>query len=321
MGRKGAFVLLGLAGYLLVMAVMAKAYMYPRLAVVPLDQNTVTHAIGENMTYFDKGSLSEKVDTLTTTIHAVGDVKASQDEGHNVAVWQEGTNTTTSDGSVIAADTFKVGFDRTSGLAVDCCSPELNGEPNTFSGLIFKFPFNSQKKSYSFYDRDLREAVPFKYDGTATQGGITTYRYVQDIPPTKVGQISVPSRLVGAKPGTMASTEEWMSNHRVYYVEPETGVIIQADENPLTTLRYNGEDKITATKGTHVSFPADEVAANAKEYGDKGKQLHILRVYVPLVGLVLGLALGLLGVLRLLALRRKSAPVEQADEREPATQS
>ena len=77
MRRIVGLVLLGLAAFLLTMGALVKWYAYPRLAVVPLDQDSVSTSVGENMTYFDTGTLSEQTDTLTSTLRTIGDVKAS----------------------------------------------------------------------------------------------------------------------------------------------------------------------------------------------------------------------------------------------------
>ena len=315
MGRRGGFVLIGLGTFLIVMAAMMKWYMYPRLAVVPLDQASVSHAVGKDVTYFDVGTRSEKTADLTTTIHVVGDVRASEDQGHNTAVWDKATYTSLPDGTIISTDTMRGAFDRTTGAAVRCCNTNLDGKPVTMSGQLFKMPFNAQKTDYPYFDTDLQAAVDFHYDGTEKIDGLTTYRYVQDIPPTQIGVKSVPSKVVGEAPGRMVEAEVWTSNHRVYWAEPETGVLMQVNENPDTTLRYKGQDVVTATKGS-LAFPPNEVAANVKEYGKKGSQLHLIRVTGPLGGLILGLVLLALGVL--LGMRR--AQQEEKDAK-PATRA
>src|SRR4051794_17254769 len=203
MGRRTGAVLLGLAGFLIVVAALAKWYLYPTLAVAPLDQNSVTTLVGDGVTYFDKATLSEKTDNIVTTLNTIGDVPAAKAYGNNVAIWSQGTATTTSDGTVISALKQRTPFDRTSGEAVDCCNANMDGDPVTFSGLIYKFPFNSQKKTYQFYDNDTRKAWPAVYSGTATLDGLSVYRYVQVIPATLIDTLSVPSKVVGAKPGTM----------------------------------------------------------------------------------------------------------------------
>lgn len=317
MRRVAPFVLLGLAAFLLTLSALIKWYAYPHLAVVPVDQETTSVAVGADMTYFSKATLSEQTDTLTTTIRVIGNVEASAEAPDNVTVWDLSKVTQTSAGDVIAADTQRIAFDRTTGVAVDCCDTDANGEPQTYEGQVVKFPFNVQKQTYQWWDQDLKATVPFEYDGTEDIDGLTTYRFTQTIPPTMVGQLSVPSKVVGEAPGQMLDVEEWYANDRTYWIEPNTGAIVNVVEQPKTTLRYNGEDRATATAGT-VTYPDDQLADNVDEYTKLGSQVHLLRVTAPLVGLIAGLV-ALLGGLALLALagrREEAAGAEQAAPRE-----
>jgi hypothetical protein len=317
MGRRTGAVLLGLAGFLIVVAGLAKWYLYPTLAVAPLDQNSVTTLVGDGVTYFDKATLSEKTDNIVTTLNTIGDVPAAKAYGNNVAIWSQGTATTTSDGTVISALKQRTPFDRTSGEAVNCCNANMDGDPMTFSGLIYKFPFNSQKKTYQFFDNDTRKAWPAVYSGTATLDGLTVYRYVQVIPATLIDTLSVPSKVVGAKPGTMVSVDQYESNRALFYVEPETGVIIKAEQNPDSVLRYQGKDAVVATRG-HVEYSPGMVQQNVDTFQPKGKQLHILRVWVPPVCLGIGLICLVVGGLLTFRTRRRHEGEATAPEPEPA---
>jgi hypothetical protein len=302
MRRIAGFVLLGLGAFLLAMAGLLKWYAYPTLAVVPLDQDSVTISTGEGMTYFSAADRVEKTDTLTSTLRTIGDVKAAEDQGDNVAVWDKSTVTTTSDGTVISAGTIRVGFDRNTAEAVNCCDENTDDEPTEFKGLTFKFPFDTQKHSYDFWDDDLGKAVAMQYDGIEKIDGLTTYRFTQTIEPTQIGTINLPSSVLGETPGSMLSAEEWYGNQRTYWAEPETGVIIDAEENPNSTFKYNGEERVVATRGT-TGYDDDQVQANIDEYKSKAGQLHLVRSILPLAGLILGLVLLLAGA-AVVALRR-----------------
>jgi hypothetical protein len=309
MRRIVGFVLLGLGAFLLTMSVLLKWYAYPSLAVVPIDQDSVTTSVGTNMTYFSKADLAEKQDTLTSTIHTVGDVKAAEDQGHNVAVFNQSTATATSDGTVISTETVRVPFDRTTGQAVDCCGAQRQtnqdpAEDTKFEGLVFKFPFNTQKKSYDWWDGDLGRAEPMKYDGVEKIGGLLTYRFTQTVDSEQVGSVTIPSRVLGEPAGQMLSAEAWYSNQRTYNVEPETGVIIKAVENPNTVLMYDGTQRIVATQGT-TGFTDDLVNQNVKDYKPKASQLHLVRVILPLAGLILGLLFVLVGAAVIALARRR----------------
>ena len=126
MRRIVGLVLLGFAGFLLAMTAKVKWYAYPHLAVVPLDQRSDSTSVGEDMTYFDKGTLTEQTDTLTSKLRVIGAVKASEDAGDNTAIWDKATVTTNSAGDKLSVTTQHAAFDRTTALALDCCATATN---------------------------------------------------------------------------------------------------------------------------------------------------------------------------------------------------
>jgi hypothetical protein len=86
------------------------------------------------------------------------------------------------------------------------------------------------------------------------------------------------------------------SNTRTLWIEPETGVIVKAEEDQLTTLDVDGEPVATITDVV-ISYDDETVAANADTYSSLATQLGLIRWIVPLVGLLLGLLLIGLGVM------------------------
>lgn len=315
MRRIVGLVLVGLAGFLLAMTALVKWYAYPRLAVVPLDQDSVSVSVGEDMTYFDRGTLSEQTDTLTSTLRTIGDVEASEDEGNNTAVWDQSTTTVrSSDGVEISVGTIRAAFDRTGGDAVDCCDANIDDEPVTYEGNIFKFPFNTPKDdSVMWWDEDLKRANPMTYEGEEEVLGLNTFKYTQSIEPEQVGTIDVPPGVLGEAGEEVLTAEIYFGVERTYWVEPETGVIMKAETKPNQTLRYNGEDKVVATRGV-TGYPDEQVQDNIDEYQSLGSQLHLLRVTLPLVGMVGGLLALVAGALLVLTGRNAREKDEERDE-------
>lgn len=309
MRRIVGFVLLGLGAFLLTMSLLLKVYAYPTLAVAPIDQKSTSISVGEDMTYISKAQRAELTDTLTSTLNVIGDVKAAQDKGDNIAVWNKATATQTSDGTVISTETIRVAFDRTTGEAVDCddCYTQSDEDPPVpikFEGLNFKFPFNTQKHSYDWWDGDLGRTVPIAYDGVEKVNGLTTYRFTQTIEPEQLPTtLDVPSKILGEPAGQMVTTEQWYSNERVYNVEPETGVIIKAVESPSTVLMVDGVQRAIKTQGT-TGYTDETIKDNIEEYKDKAAQLRLVRLILPLAGLILGLLFVLVGAAVVILARR-----------------
>ena len=67
----------------------------------------------------------------------------------------------------------------------------------------YVFPINTQPKTYQVFDTTLNKPVPFTYNGTGTVGGIKTYKFVEDVPPT---QDRVQPAVLDASPSTTRST-------------------------------------------------------------------------------------------------------------------
>jgi hypothetical protein len=286
---------------------MVRFYMYPKLAVAPDDQDSVTTLVGPDATIFDIASLSEITTDLTTKVATVGDVEAAQKQGDNVVVWLSTTSSRSSDGVIRSRDIELSAFDATSGEAVNCCGEYVSTEegvevPVEHNGLLVKFPFNAQKTTYDWWDGTLEQAVPIKYVGTEEVAGITTYKYSQTIPPTKVGETDAPASVLGEPGDGNLSADNMYSNVRTLWAEPNTGVIINRVEEQNNTLDYDGTSRVTTTKVT-TGYDDATIKANADEYGPKGSLLHLLRAVLPWLLPAAGLLFVVIGFI--LTFRRK----------------
>lgn len=306
-------ILSGVGGFLLVFGVLLNVYAYPRLAVAPLDQDGVSTLTGPNAKVFDIESL-ETIDTnLTTTAQVTGDVKASEDAGDNVRVWVNSTSTKSEDGVVRSRSIDRFAFDAHTGKAVDCdkCgtySETTQGQPEAvpFEGQIVKFPFQTKKQDYLWWDGTLRRAIPAKFDREEAFRGIDTYVFVQDIPAEVWTQMEVPGSVVN-EPEASVVADRAYSNKRTFWVEPETGVVLNRIEEQGATLQVDGEDRAILTEVV-TEFSEETIQAGLDEYASKPAQLKAVRLYLPLVLGIAGLVLLLGG---LLLARRQSAPADQ----------
>lgn len=319
--RKLSIVLLALGAFLIVVAPMARFYAYPRLAVAPVNQNSVTTLVGPDATIFDIAALEEIQTDLVTTVRTVGDAKASEKAGDNTVVWVSTSSTKSSDGVRRSGSVDRVAFDATTAEAVNCCGEfysvtEGEETPVKHDGLLVKFPFDTQKKSYDFWDSTLAEALPIAYVGTEKVQGLETYKFTHTIEPTQTGELEAPLSLLGLDGDDTVTAQRMYSNVRTLWVEPHSGVIIKRTEAQDNTLDYDGEPRITTTKVV-TGYDAKTVSANVDEYGAQGRQLHLLRSTVPLFSLIFGSLLLAAGLV--LAGRREDAPRERDHTREMAS--
>ncbi|WP_309136317.1 DUF3068 domain-containing protein [Nocardioides campestrisoli] len=294
-------ILSGVGGFLLVVGLLLKFYAYPNLAVAPVEQDTVSQLSGAGATVFDIPSLSEIQVDLTTTAKTTGDVKASQDAGDDIRVWENATSTKSDDDVVRSRSIERVAFDAHTGEAVECeeCgtySETVQGQPEAvdFEGQIFKFPFQTEKKTYQWWDSTLLRAFPAEYVREEKLEGLETYVFEQVIEPEVWTQMEVPPDVVGEEGEDSIEADRSYSNTRTFWVEPETGVVIKRQEQQGATLQIDGEDRATLTEVT-TTFTDDTIANNVDEYGAKVTQLKMIRSTLPLVLGILGALLLVLG--------------------------
>jgi hypothetical protein len=315
MRRITGFVLITLGVWLLALAPLLRFYTYPQLAKTPLDQFVETVAVAENATYLDLSSVSIKTgQTLEVTRRIVGDVDAGSDD---TAVWNVFLKIEDDTGKLISASTDKVAFDRRTSIARNCCGENINGQPVKHTGIEYKFPFDTQKRTYDYFDTTLARSLPMTFAGTEKINGLDTYRFVQRIEPEKIADINVPGTLVG---GTgVVPVGRFYSNTRTVWVEPRTGVVVKGAEQQFSTLRdASGSDKATITEAGLV-FTDQTIRQQVKTARDGIRSLRLLGVVAPLGSALLGLIFVGLGAA--LVRRREDDPGESRRRRErtPAT--
>jgi hypothetical protein len=170
-------------------------------------------------------------------------------------------------------------------------------------GLVLKFPFGTEKKTYKFWDTTTRKAYPIQYKSETKLDGLPVYVFEQQVPKQDLPQakpLEVPGSLVGEQGKDSVAVQRTYQNTRTLWIEPVTGAIIKGQEEQLATFAYNGEDKVTVTK-VKIYYDDDTVKKNVeggkgdekKEGGYKAKaaQLHLIGFWVPLVSLLIGLLL------------------------------
>ena len=187
-----------------------------------------------------------------------------------------------------------------------------------FEGQYFKMPFNTQKKNYPWWDGSIRQATDMVFQDEEEVQGLTTYRFQQVIPPTDIADQELPASVTGLPDDVLA--DRMYSNTRTVWIEPETGAIIKASEDQLTTFDYEGEQLITATDVT-IEYNEATQEAFADEFGPLATQLKIIRVWVPWAGLIIGIVLVAVGAFLVYTGRKREArqPAEQNQAaRQPA---
>ncbi|HEY6745018.1 MAG TPA: DUF3068 domain-containing protein [Mycobacteriales bacterium] len=307
-----ALVLVG--AFLLGSAAMSRFYLPDRLVVTPIDQFAQTDAVGPG-TYLDLGSLTEKSSDLVARRTLRGDVKASSDD---VAVWDVSVVLQTGTGEFNRASVDRVATDRRTAEAVACCGEAVDGEPVRHSGVSYKFPFNAEKRDYAWWDANTRRAAPAKFVSEERVKGLTVYKYIQTVPAFELRTQALPGSLLGETAPTVQAPVYFQTT-RTAWVEPRTGIIIKANEQNLTTFRNSaGQDKVTFLR-YDLTFDDATQGRQAKLANDSISQIRLLTLWLPLLGLVLGLLLIAAGIVILRADRPAAHRAARDEEPEPAT--
>lgn len=219
-------------------------------------------------------------------------------EGKAVVWGAYGTVKWTQTGEVISQYSAELALDRRTAAAVDWDKQFLQADgpegPSevTFGGQVYKFPFHTERKDYEYFDRDVRKALPIRFDGTEKINGIEAYRFQQVVEETDLGlPADRVSGLLGAFAPGATSGKVMYSNTRTVWVEPVSGNFVKVREQQKKTLV---PDQGTATPLLDADFVyTDQTIANSADAAGKNRDKLLL------IGRTIPLALTVIGVLAL----------------------
>jgi hypothetical protein len=291
--------LLGLGAFLLVVGVLATVWAPGAVKKTPLDVDQTTHLDGTiKKLNFETQELEEnpvKVESISKT-----DTNASSDD---VVVWvqtacvvldiDDAPNCVDkNDPRLVSATTDVFATDRFSAEAI----PDFKGLPADavpHEGLVNKWPFDSEKKDYTYWNGTIDQAVPAIYSGTEDVAGIETYVYKMTVTDADID-------IAEGVPGTY-------SDLTTIYVEPRTGAIQQQTDSMQQYLADG-----TQVVDLNIKFTDDQVKAFADDAKTNTRMLSMMTLWMPIVGFVGGALCIVAGLALLLtASRRDSAGNEK----------
>jgi Porin PorA len=299
MRRVVGYVCMFLGALVLMVGVLAKPVLYDNLAKVPLDQKTTLVSIGEHMSALEASKDGVKVLTDATLQNTKIVVGIPAKAKGNSAFWQYVVVSKQVGGKDLDYSQEGVSIDRVTGQATNCCGdyksigtlqqPSAIQKNFTHKGLFFKFPFDTQKTTYQWWDGDLGRTEPMKFLRTQQIQGVQTYVFQQKSgPETYAEEKALPGSLFNTtKPVDANAVYE---NTRTLYVEPNTGVVIKGVEEQNKRLEAPGFAAVPITKGT-IGYTAATISKNVTDWGSKGKLLGFVNGPLTWVGILLGLLL------------------------------
>ncbi|MGL4306637.1 MAG: DUF3068 domain-containing protein [Mycobacteriaceae bacterium] len=321
----------GLGAFLLIAAVLIPTYTVDKLKKTPLDLEitSVTEGRGDVLNAASLSSSRVKVDTGVPIV-AQRYVTVQEPSDSEIITVQAGQSIRRTDKQgdtgLVDANVDTVTLDRVSSMPVGAETDSYQmqkgvaAEPVVHTGLQYKFPFDTKKESYPYFDITSRQQSPADYVGEEEINGLKVYHFVQRLGLDENGNIKDPVDLSKAVPKstsykvTLPASQWGVDNNdstpvtmtrfytikRDLYVEPETGVVIKGSADTYQYFARNGlKPEVTTLKYTAtfnektVEYQVDK----AKEGKDKlslyGRILPIGAGIAGLLLLVVGLVLGL----------------------------
>jgi Porin PorA len=290
-GRRLGYVLVFVGLFLLFFGLFERFYAYPRLKKAPLDQESAPVAVGTG-TYFNRSpeKLREIQGAQLKNVRTVkGDPKAGTEE---VAVWDSFTSTVDlADRGVITATQERIALDRVTGQSVNCC-----GENPRHQGLTLKFPFDTKKQTYQFWDGPAARALPAVFTREETIQAVKVYRFEQRIDRLTLGSQEIPGSLAGDPSVATVPTNIVYSNVKTIWVEPTTGIIVKGQQDVSQVLESMGGEHVLTLLDAVLTYDDATVDANAADAAASARQLRLLSTILPIVAVVLGLVLLAVGL-------------------------
>lgn len=316
MRRTLGLIMVAVGAFLLVAAPLVKWYLAPRAAKVPLDQYSVSESVSDGKSVvLDKGTVKIRTGlTLTNRQVVQGDSEAGNG---TTAVWDSLVRLADSDGKMVDASSERVAFDRVTAMAVDCCGQAYNGVELKHEGLSFKFPFDTRRVNYPFFDPDTRKAWPMEYQGEESLLGLRLYHFQQKIPATDVETLEAPLSLLGQPGDGSISVRRYFENVTDVLVEPTTGIIVKGSQHQVQTLRDTGGTPYVTVADVNATY----TEATQRSYADDAKsamsQLSLVRTVMPVVAAAAGLLLIVLGLILVGTIGRAPRPAVAPQRRQP----
>jgi hypothetical protein len=301
MRKAAGVVLIGVGVFGLVLAILLPTVVVHGSKKTPLDLD-ITQISSGSAQVLDPTTFKTKTVQLRATRIVKTDSHAS--DGTNTTVFEtlcivvvQGSTPNcvpSSDPRLLSATTDRVTGDRRSAESVHVAkwNENVNGDTAVrHTGMSYKWPIDAKKKTYRFFQPDLKKSFPAVYSGTSKIKGLTVYKYVSA---TGVQ----PYKVQGTFEGTYDDT-------RSVWVEPRTGAIIYGEEHQIQRIKDKLNPNGPGVLALETTLKFDQSAIDFQANYAKGKidKLKQAQLWGPLI-------LGIVAVLAFagayLLLRRRS---------------
>ncbi|MFE9321470.1 DUF3068 domain-containing protein [Nocardia sp. NPDC052278] len=317
--RTVACLLVGLGALLIVAAVMIPTYTVSKLAKTPLDLEITTIATnqpGEDSLVLDSKSLTapEGAAKIDTNVPLISQRFLTVEEPSDATEMTVQAGQTLrridkqGDTGLLTATVDRVTIDRKTGEPV---AKDPNGsiavtvnkdmqsiaDPVQHTGLQYRFPIGTEKKSYPYFDVNARKSYDAKFIEESEINDMKVYHFQMSVPVTNLWEViqspsnklSLPASKWGLEGDDPVTMTRFYTDTRDLWVEPQTGTVVKGGEQiHLYYARSGDHPDVTALK-SHLVFDENTIESQisvAKENIDK----------LSLYGRIMPIVLGVLGV-------------------------
>ncbi|KUI02886.1 DUF3068 domain-containing protein [Mycobacterium sp. IS-3022] len=349
--RIAACGILGLGAALLIAALLLSTYTHSKIAKIPLDLDATLISEGTG-TAFDPASLNSAKFVIDRDVPMAMQEQISVESPSNadVVTLQVGSSLRRTDkqqdtGLLLAmVDTVTV--DRSTAEAV---SSESNpggavqkpraiddDKPPTnialpHEGLAYRFPFDTEKKTYSVFDPIAQKAFDANYDGEEDVNGMTTYRFTQNVGYDADGKLVEPVKYaslyeddadsevtaraamwgVPGEPDEPITMSRYYAAQRTFWVDPVSGTIVKKDEHGYHYYAREPLKPEVTFVDYKVTFNQETVESQVASASDERDRVALWGRILPITFTAMGLVLLVGGaLLGSFSLRAESALID-----------
>jgi hypothetical protein len=347
--RFAACGIIGLGAALLIAALLLTTYTSSRIAKVPLDIDATLISDGTG-TALDVASLSQDHFVINQNVPLVSQQQISVESPANadVVTLQVGSSVRRTDkqkdGGLLLAIVDTVTLNRKTALAVSddthtggsVQKPRAYGDENPptaiplrHDGLSYRFPFNTEKKTYPFFDPIAQKAYDVNYDTQEDVNGLTTYRFTQNVGYDADGKLVAPVKypslyagqedgkvtasaamwgLQGGDPAEQITMTRYYAAQKTFWVDPVSGTIVKETEHANHYFSRDALKPEVTLADYKVTSNEDTVESQVNTARDERDRLALWSRVLPITFTAIGIiALVGGGLLASFSLRTESA--------------
>jgi hypothetical protein len=342
--RTAACGIMGLGAALLIAALLLSTYTTSRIAKIPLDLDTTLISDGSG-TALDADSLSGDHIVVDDNVPLVSQQQISVESPANadVVTLQVGGSVRRTDrqkdAGLLLALVDTVTVNRTTAMAVSdethpggaIQKPRTINDDNPptnialpHDGLSYRFPFNTDKDTYPYFDPIAQKAFDANYSDEEDVNGLTTYRFTQNIGYDEAGRLADPVKypslyahdvdgkvtataamwgVSGDDPDQKITMTRYYAAQKTFWVDPKSGIIVKEEEHANHYFARDARKPEVTLADYKVTSNEETVESQVNAARNERDRLALWSRVLPttftaagVIALVGGVLLGLFGL-------------------------